>query len=98
MEMKAISMCRSMTNYPLSTNLRDTVYADWICYILHISLTFTISTLQQNERGPVIEDEEPTYFVDTNRLFESDYAPFYDRDVNAQEVLGQQQLFRSSQT
>ena len=46
---------------------------------------------QQIERGPVIEDEEPTYFVDTNRLSESDYAPFYDRDVDAQEVLGQQQ-------
>ncbi|KIM86340.1 hypothetical protein PILCRDRAFT_86543 [Piloderma croceum F 1598] len=44
-----------------------------------------------DERGPVIEDEEPTYFVDTTRLSEWDYAPFYDRDVDAQEVLGQQQ-------
>jgi zinc finger CCHC domain-containing protein 8 len=46
---------------------------------------------EDNERGGAVEDGEATYFVDTTRLSHWDYAPSYDRDIDAQDVLGQQQ-------
>ena len=52
-----------------------------------------LGSLGDNEHeeraGLTIEPEQTTYFVDTTRISQWEYTPFYERDV--QDVLGQQE-------